>query len=155
MALTVFQQTEPEVEPQVEDCFYHIDEAKFVAEGASLEFMIWQRLCWDGTCTQFCKDSQVPKPIMPTRPLRSIKAAIKKCASQDNYILANMSVSEVVFRILLGTGNRPMRLLEIVEQIEEEWQAVLAFKTVSPRTVQQMLDAENEYRIRRTEAPAD
>ena len=155
MALPAFQQTEPEVEPQVEDCFYHVDEAKFEADGTSLDFMIWQRLCWNGSCTQFCKDNQDSKPIMPTRPLRSIKAAIKKCANQGDYILANMSISEVVFRILLGAGNRPMRLLEIIEQIEVRWYGVLAIKSVSPWTVQQMLDAENEYRIRRTEAPSD
>ena len=156
MAQTATEQADNEVESQVEDCYYHIDADAFEAAGASLDFMIWQRLCWEGSC-RFCKDATGPKPVLPmkTRNPNSIYVAIRKCATQDNYFLASMTVSEVVFRILLANGNKPMRFLEIIDQLYEAWFDVQALKSMAPDTVQKMLDGDNEYRIRRTEAPQE
>ena len=152
MVQPAVEQADIDAEPQVEDCFYQIDEAQFESDGASLEFMIWKRLCWEGDC-RFCKESDGDKPMLPvkTRNRRSIYAAIKRCAKLDSYIMVNMSVSEVVFRILLRVGNNPMRLSEIYEEIEQEWQEVMWMKSLSIGNLQRMLDADNEYRIRRTQ----
>ena len=66
MAQTATEQADNEVESQVEDCYYHIDADAFEAAGASLDFMIWQRLCWEGSC-RFCKDATGPKPVLPMK----------------------------------------------------------------------------------------
>ena len=150
------QQADTEFDTPVDDCYYHIDVEQYDRDNASLEFTIWQRLCWDGSC-RLCKGRSGPKPIMPVkmRNSKSLWAAIKHCGKQDSYILANMSVTEVVFRILLRNGNEPMRLSEIIDEIVVAWEEVIVFKTITPGALQQMLDSGNEYRIRRTGGNAE
>lgn len=156
MVQAAIRQVDTEFDPQVDDCYYHIDQEKFEKDGASLEFMIWQRLCWDGSC-RFCKNQKDPKPVMPVKMpnSKSIFAAIKQCGKRHSYILANMSVTEVVFRVLLRNGNNPMKLSVIMEEVADAWQSIMSLKSISPASLQQMLDGENEYRITRTEGPAE
>ena len=156
MVQAAIGQADTEVEVQFDDCYYHIDLAQYERDGASYEFMIWQRLCWEGSCT-LCKNRTGPKPVMPVkmRNSKSIFAAIKQCAKQDNFILPKISTSEAVFRILLRNGNEPMRLSQIIDELVLSWEEVISLKTTNPASLQQMLDSENEYRINRTEAPAE
>lgn len=150
MAQPAVQPVDTDAEPQVEDCSYQIDEEELNAGGMSLDFLIWQRLCWDGPCT-LCKAAEGPKPVLPLKmpPRRSMWAAITKCAGKEEYILPRMSVSEVVFRILLDARNEPMLLSEIYEEIMNRWATVMSIKSVSITDLQRMLDTENEYRIGR------
>ncbi len=141
------QPAEIEQDP-VENHLYHIDQTAYEQAGESLEFAVWRRLCWSGEC-RLCRQSPDLKPPVPVR-IRSINTiynAIRLCAKRDDYILANMSILEVIFRILIRNRNEPMRLLEIAEVIEEEWVTVLAMKSVAPATIQRLLDNPNGYRI--------
>lgn len=147
-------QTDTEAEGLVDDPAYHID---FEDDLDTLDFLIWQRLCWEGSC-RFCKGQTEPKPVLPVKVRNqriSISAAIKQCAKQDTYILPNMSVTEVVFRLLLRNSNKPMTLSELWEEIDKEWQLVVAMKSITPESVRQILDGDNEYRICRTEIAAE
>ncbi len=150
------------VEPQaaeidqvpVQNHLYHIDQVAYEEAGESLEFMVWRRLCWTGDC-RLCKANPDAKPPAPVnvRSINTIYNAIRRCAKRDDFILANMSILEVIFRILLRNSNEPMRLLDIAQTIEEEWVAVLAMKSVAPATIQRMLDNPNQYKIRRASEP--
>ena len=161
MLQAVTQQPDTEIDSDVDDCYYHINVAGFEQDGfepdeASFRFAVWQRICWDGSCPR--KDRKGPKPVLPTTTrTSSLFTAIRNhCSKQKLYFLPQMSVREVVFRLLLRNGNKPMKLSELEEKIRTEaWSSVLAQKAVSMDSLQQMLDGENEYHIVRTEHPAE
>ena len=48
-----------------------------------------------------------------------IKVIREDCSKKRSYITADMPTLEAVFRVLLATGNTPMRLAEIREQLAE------------------------------------
>lgn len=154
------QQPDTEIDSDVDDCYYHINVAGFEQDGferdeASFRFAVWQRICWEGSCPR--KAGKGPKPVLPTTTrTASLFTAIRNhCSKQALYIMPQMSVREVVFRLLLKNGNKPMKLSELQQKIGEQWSSVLAQKSVSMDSLQQMLDGENEYHISRTEPPAE
>lgn len=149
-------QTDADIESPVDDCYYQIDLDR-VEASSNLTFILWQRLCWEGSCSQ-CKDKKGrPKPVVPSAKStrRTLITALNKCSRQPNYILPQMSVCEVVFRLLLGNRNEPMRLSDIFSEMQKKWASVWPQKSITPASVQQMLDSENGYHIYRVEPPGE
>lgn len=150
MAANTETQMADQDEVQVENHLYHIDEDAYEQAGKSFDFAIWTRLCWSGEC-RVCRNKDTKKPPVPVDVKRrtTLYNAIVRCARREEFILANMSVLEVVFRILLRNRNEPMALFDIAEQIEQEWRSVIAMKSVSPAMIQRLLENRNEYKISR------
>ncbi len=139
----------------VEDHLYYIDESAYEKAGQSFQHSVWRRLCWSGdcrTCKQFKAKPSIPVGASGTK---SLYAAVRRCARQDDFILPNMSILEAIFRILLRNGNDPMRLTEIARSVEKEWVQVLAMKSVSLGMIQRLLENSNEYKLSRFEEPAE
>lgn len=138
-------------ELEVENHRYHIDHATYEELGESLEFAIWNRLCWNGNCRVCSKYEDGFRPPLPVniRSVNTLYNAVRICGRRDDFILANMTILEVVFRILLRNRNEPMHLLEIAEEIEKEWVSVLAMKSATPSIIQRLLEGNNQYHIAR------
>ncbi len=145
---------ESSVDANYDDTLYAIDEEAYEVAGQYYLLKLWERLCWTGGC-RLCRRQPGKRPILPITNTRSvIYNAVRTCPSQPevSFITTEMSLLEAVFRVLITKGNRPTRLIEIIDGLQEHGGAGYLQRIASKESLCRVLDAPNEYHIRRVKS---
>ncbi|MSQ34734.1 MAG: hypothetical protein EXR57_02825 [Dehalococcoidia bacterium] len=125
---------------------YSIDFKAIEASRRSASFMIASRMCGRcAACAKLSKDG--PAFNRPSREL--MKHVVDNCALEPAFLLPNTPVTEAVFRLLLGSGNRPMTVPEILDGLNQAWASVMYLKNINDEVIRRMVDRPNEYFIRK------
>ena len=124
---------------------YAIDFKAMEAEGRSAPFLVAQRLCWQ------CQQVVDEQPELAS-DLKYLMAQIKSdCSQRADYLLPGTPLTEAIFRLLIATGNKPLTVTQISEQLSAAWASVIYMKDLSEELLLRLLDTENDYMIRAVE----
>lgn len=137
-------QSEPGIasETPAIDRKYAIDFKAIEAEGRSAAFIVASRCCWQ--CQQVIDE----QPELSS-DLKYLMTQIKSdCSQRADYLLPGTPLTEAIFRLLLATGNKPLSVTQISEQLSAAWASVIYMKDLSEELLASLLDAENDYKIK-------
>ena len=140
-------QTDPNIasETPASDRKYAIDFKAMEAEGRSAAFLVASRCCWQ--CQQVIDE----QPELSS-DLKYLMAQIKSdCSQRPDYLLPGTPLTEAIFRLLVATGNKPLTVTQISEQLSAAWASVIYMKDLSEELLIRLLETENDYMIRRVE----
>ncbi len=138
-------QTDPKIasETPASDGKYAIDFKAMEADGRSAAFLVSSRCCWQ--CQQVIDE----QPELSS-DLKYLMAQIKSdCSQRADYLLPGTPLTEAIFRLLVATGNRPLTVQQISEQLSAAWASVIYMKDLSEELLVRLLETENDYMIRR------
>tara|TARA_B100001105_G_scaffold255417_1_gene254748 strand:- start:687 stop:1124 length:438 start_codon:yes stop_codon:yes gene_type:complete len=139
-----------EIQTSVEDT-YIIDIERFDREGLSFKFLIIDKF--------FEKKSENLMNLKEKEIFEKILLLEKKLDNKENpeinllkkFVLPGTSLIEAIFRILVLNKNQPMTITEMETNLREAWASVIYLKSYSHDTIARMLNATNEYFIKKTE----
>ena len=139
-----------EIQTSVEDT-YIIDIERFDREGLSFKFLIIDKF--------FEKKSENLMNLKEKEIFEKILLLEKELDIRENpennllkqFVLPGTSLIEAIFRILVLNKNQPMTITEMETNLREAWASVIYLKSYSHDTIARMLNATNEYFIKKTE----
>ena len=139
-----------EIQTSVEDT-YIIDIERFDREGLSFKFLIIDKF--------FEKKSEDLMHLKEKEIFEKILLLEKELDIKENpetnllkqFVLPGTSLIEAIFRILVLNKNQPMTITEMETNLREAWASVIYLKSYSHDTIARMLNATNEYFIKKTE----
>lgn len=139
-----------EIQTSVEDT-YIIDIERFDREGLSFKFLIIDKF--------FEKKSENLMNLKEKEIFEKILLLEKELDIKENpeinllkkFVLPGTSLIEAIFRILVLNKNQPMTITEMETNLREAWASVIYLKSYSHDTIARMLNATNEYFIKKTE----
>ena len=117
---------------------YWIDPDRFQEIGRSMEVVLLNRRC------RSCKEKQadVAEPP-PTK--QQIKHIVGCCAKDETFIRPGMPMQEIMFRLLLAKGNKPMSLDELHFQLTEQYATPGNPMAISKQALMRVLDNDDFY----------
>ena len=92
--------------------------------------------------------SRTDKRKAPISNEKQIKMISKCCGSKDDFIKFGFPLKEIVFRLLLQKGNKPIGLESLHWDITEEWARPTNPMTISIQSLKRTLDEESSYGFR-------
>ena len=125
---------------------YTINIDAMEADGVSFTQLAALRFCGEPSC-KHCK-----KPLKQRQKMSrgdTLKAIAQNCSQQETFTSPMMPLLEVVFRLLLASGNQPLRTSEIIDCLKATWGSIIHLKDTSARTVANTLEGGNDYFIER------
>ena len=139
-----------EIQTSVEDT-YIIDIERFDREGLSFKFLIIDKF--------FEKKSENVMNLKEKEIFEKILLLEKELDIKENpennllkqFVLPGTSLIEAIFRILVLNKNQPMTITEMETNLREAWASVIYLKSYSHDTIARMLNATNEYFIKKNE----
>tara|TARA_Y100000780_G_C13519299_1_gene353136 strand:+ start:281 stop:718 length:438 start_codon:yes stop_codon:yes gene_type:complete len=139
-----------EIQTSVEDT-YIIDIERFDREGLSFKFLIIDKF--------FEKKSENLMNLKEKEIFEKILLLEKELDIRENpennllkqFVLPGTSLIEAIFRILVLNKNQPMTITEMETNLREAWASVIYLKSYSHDTIARMLNATNEYFIKKNE----
>tara|TARA_B100001146_G_C16189857_1_gene438588 strand:- start:1251 stop:1688 length:438 start_codon:yes stop_codon:yes gene_type:complete len=139
-----------EIQTSVEDT-YIIDIERFDREGLSFKFLIIDKF--------FEKKSENLMNLKEKEIFEKILLLEKELDIKENpennllkqFVLPGTSLIEAIFRILVLNKNQPMTITEMETNLREAWASVIYLKSYSHDTIARMLNATNEYFIKKNE----
>ncbi len=140
-------QTDPDIasETPASDRKYAIDFKAIEAEGRSAAFLVASRCCWQ------CQQVIGEQPELSS-DLKYLMSQIKSdCSQRADYLLPGTPLTEAIFRLLVATGNKPLTVQQISEQLSAAWASVIYMKDLSEELLIRLLEAENDYMIKPVE----
>ena len=142
--------TKKEIHSSVEDK-YIIDVERFDKERSSFKFLIIDKF--------FEKKSENLMNLKEKEIFEKILLLDKELDNSENsennllkqFVLPGTSLIEAVFRILVLNKNQPMTISEMEINLREAWATVIYLKSYTHDTIERMLNAPNEYFIKKIE----
>ena len=131
-----------------EESKYGIDFKAMQASGMSSSFTVRSRLCG---CCEVCLAAYEDDSTELKSVSEYMKQISETCRQRDEYLLPGASLTEAIFRLLLGNQNRPMRLREIQSGLAAAWTSAVYLKNLTDEVVVRLMEAPNEYFIRRVD----
>ena len=139
-----------EIQTSVEDT-YIIDIERFDREGLSFKFLIIDKF--------FEKKSENLMNLKEKEIFEKILLLEKELDIKENpetnllkqFVLPGTSLIEAIFRILVLNKNQPMTITEMETNLREAWASVIYLKSYSHDTIARMLNATNEYFIKKSQ----
>ena len=139
-----------EIQTSVEDTYF-IDIERFDREGLSFKFLIIDKF--------FEKKSENLMNLKEKEIFEKILLLEKELDIKENpetnllkqFVLPGTSLIEAIFRKLVLNKNQPMTITEMETNLREAWASVIYLKSYSHDTIARMLNATNEYFIKKTE----
>jgi|AP95_1055475.scaffolds.fasta_scaffold92725_2 hypothetical protein len=133
------------VEQEVEDPGpprkYQVDFKAIEASGHSAAFMVQGRCCWQ------CQSVIDEQPELAGDIKYLMKQIAIDCSQRADYLLPGTPLTEAVFRLMIATGNKPMTIQEIADQLSTAWASIIYMKDLSEDLLSRLLDTDNEYMI--------
>ena len=126
---------------------YTINVKAMEDSGVSFAQLASLRFCGESSC-KHCK-----KPAKPRHKLSQsdvLKTIAQNCSQQGAFTSPMMPLLEVVFRLLLASGNKPLQTSEIIDCLKATWNSIIHLKDTSSQTVVNTLEGANDYFIERT-----
>ena len=118
--------------------YYVIDRVEAEAQGRALEALLMSRRC--PSCQARIQEGV---PIVSAR--EQMAEIAKCCATSDEFIRPGLSLKEIVFRLLLKEGNRPVALNTLHYALTEEWARPTNPMNISLQTLKRTLDEDTYY----------
>lgn len=122
---------------------YAIDFDAIEQSGRSAAFMVRSRLCWQ--CSQVAEERDEGFGTLEEH----LETLQSDCSQRPDYLLPGTPLTEAVFRIMLSSGNRAMKIREIQDHLSSAWASVIYMKDLSEDLLTRLLDSENVYMIKR------
>jgi len=144
---------------------YHISMDWYQSSGRAFAVMAESRMC------SLCRtklgsevESRVPaldakgtRVVFETRLVRygsNPVSVIRDCCSKSKgYIMANLPLMEIAFRVLLANGNQPMTAEEMSQQIEEHITYAGGSRSINPEALRRVLANDDYYGISEARVP--
>jgi hypothetical protein len=124
------------------DPSYRIDASRLEELKRSMEVILLTRRC--STCLE------APVEIAAAPSADEQIAHILECCSQDeSFIRPGMALQEIVFRMILATGNTPVLLSQLHYQLTEQWATPGNLMNVTFEGLQRVLETDDYYGFRR------
>ena len=133
---------EQEVEDPGPPRKYQVDFKALEASGRSAAFVVQVRCCWQ------CQSVIDEQPELAGDLKYLMKQIATDCSQREDYLLPGTPLTEAVFRLMVATGNNPLTIQEIADQLSTAWASVIYMKDLSEDLLSRLLDTENEYMIR-------
>ena len=121
----------------VEAAAYFVDAKWAESENRSIEGVLAARLCSACMGKVGNKGSSVAAD--------HIKQIARCCSKKEDFIDAAMPLQEIVFRVLLKGGNKPMKLSVIHHVLAEEWALPTHPMNMGVEALKQILDRDQFY----------
>ena len=102
---------------------YFIDAARARELDHSLAVILLSRRCAS------CRAKLEANQENPTEE-QHMKEIAKSCSTQDGFIRPEMPMQEIIFRMLLSRGNKPVNLEELHYAVTDEW-----YTPANPRSI--------------------
>ena len=135
----------PGLEQEIEDPGsprkYQVDFKALEASGRSAAFLVQVRCCWQ------CQSVIDEQPELAGDLKYLMKQIATDCSQRADYLLPGTPLTEAVFRLMVATGNKPMTIQEIADQLSIAWASIIYMKDLSEDLLSRLLDSENEYMI--------
>jgi len=139
-----------EIQTSVEDT-YIIDIERFDREGLSFKFLIIDKFFEKKSENLMnLKEKEIFEKILLLEKELDIKEKPETNLLKQ-FVLPGTSLIEAIFRILVLNKNQPMTITEMETNLREAWASVIYLKSYSHDTIARMLNAPNEYFIKKTE----
>jgi hypothetical protein len=118
-------------------CRYHIDTTWFNDQERSFTMLASSRLC------------QASRKKKPPKSESALLSTIKQCcAKREDYILPNMPLLEMVFRLFLANNNQPLALGQIQERLEQRLSESAEPRDLSVSKLKRIIDNDRYYGLR-------
>ena len=145
--MTTLEQAESPSSPEEEiNAYYQISAERLDELNRSFEMMLLSRRC------RSCKE-QAPDLANPPSAKDQIKHIVGCCGQDETFIRPGMPIQEIVFRLLLSGGNRPMSLEGIHYNLSERWATPDNPMAFDRDGLKRVLDADDFYGF--VEVPAE
>lgn len=127
---------------------YFIDKNSLKESGMSHQYMVYSRLCRQGTC-KLCQKYAPDAVVAPMPSVSELTRFVTShCFKQEGYPNPQTSLLEIVF-LLLVRKNKPLNLDEIEKKLLEIWKDNVYIKNRSRSNIMKTLDGPNNYAITR------
>ena len=125
---------------------YWIDPDRFEELKRSMEALLVTRRC--SSCLE-----EEPN-IASAPPVDEQIAHISECCAQDeSFIRPGMPLQEIVFRMILASGNKPLSAEQLHQQLTEQWATPGNLMNVSVEGLSRVLENDDYYGFRRPGTP--
>jgi len=131
-----------------EESKYGIDFRAMQVSGKSSSFIVRSRLCG---CCDVCLSAYKDDSMELKSASEYMKQISQSCRQRDEYLLPGASLTEAIFRLLLGNQNRPMKLREIQSGLAAAWTSAVYLKNLTDEVVVKLMETPNDYFIRRVD----
>ncbi|NQW16488.1 MAG: hypothetical protein HQ478_03285 [Chloroflexi bacterium] len=131
------QETKPTGPPRK----YQIDFKALEASGRSAAFVVLGRCCWQ------CQSVIEEQPELAGDLKYLMKQITTDCSQRADYLLPGTPLTEAVFRLMVATGNKPLTIQEIADQLSTAWASIIYMKDLSEDLLTRLLDTDNDYMI--------
>ena len=131
----------PQTTASEEASYYWVDPNRLTELHRSLEVILLGRRCLS------CKD-QPANVTQPPPAKEQIKHIVGCCAKDETFIRPGMAMQEIVFRVLLAGGNRPISLDDIHYQLTERWATPSNPMNIPKEGLKRVLDSDDFYGFR-------
>lgn len=125
---------------------YWIDPARLEELRRSMEVLLATRRC--STCLEEEPDIASPPPAD-----EQIAHILECCAEDESFIRPGMPVQEILFRMILAAGNKPVPVGQLHHQLTEQWATPGNLMNVSVEGLSRVLENDDYYGFRRQELP--
>jgi hypothetical protein len=143
---------------------YHIEPQWFDAHGRSFVTFVASRMCAD---TQAKLGTEVEERVATvdktgkvvferqmvpfgSNPFKIIREC---CSHTKGYISGALPLQEALFRVLLASGNQPMSVEELKDQLDEWYASSGRRRYVELATIKRLMDHDRFYGFRRIDTP--
>lgn len=123
-------------------------------ESANISFphMLYARLCGSSSCT-FCKKHGQPEVAMP--PVSALlRGLAKNCSKDPDFLDNNMTLGEIIFRLLIKNNNAPITIAQMEADIIEAGGELVHLRNTARKNILGSLKEPNEYFIRQVPTTA-
>jgi len=141
MTASEAQGTTPSPPPEEKEPLYIIDPVQAAEANHSLEVLLLSRRC------PSCQERLEKATKMPTAQ-EHISQIAECCALKEGFIRPQMSIQEIIFRILLSEGSKPTQLSHLHSLLTEQWATPVHPKNITPENLRKVLANDNYYSFR-------
>ncbi len=128
---------------------YHIDTSVSETKtGFSLSYIMYTRRCRRKQC-EYCNSisgevaiSQLPSPKDMIHLLR------ENCLKNRKPITIYTPIIESVFILLIINNNKPVSIIQMIDQLYDHWGTQIYLKSISEAMLQKMIASSNLYYIK-------
>jgi len=123
---------------ELTDVYYVIDPGTFEERGRDLARLLVSRRC-PSCAARIEEEGEIPSAKTQMGEIA------KHCSSSEGFIRSGMSLREIVFRLLLGAGNKSVALADLHYALTEDWARPTHPMNISIDVLKRILDQDSYY----------
>ena len=123
---------------ELTDVYYVIDPEKAEEQGRDLAGLLVSRRC-PSCAARIEEEGEIPSAK------KQMTEIAKCCSSSDGFVRPGMPLREMVFRLLLKAGNKPVALSDLHYALTEDWARPTHPMNISIDVLKRILDKDSYY----------